>query len=56
MVELPPAHAVALGLDSIRRTFRATEGPDMSDRSMWTDTPAERLRKQREKVNCYYLM
>ncbi|KAL7302529.1 hypothetical protein TKK_0005169 [Trichogramma kaykai] len=49
MTELPEAHALKLGLDSIKRKFRATEGPDMSDRSMWSDTPADRLRKQREK-------
>ncbi|XP_058800419.1 GPALPP motifs-containing protein 1 [Phymastichus coffea] len=49
MTELPPAHAIALGLGSIPRTFRTKEGPDMSDRSMWTDTPADRLRKQKEK-------
>lgn len=50
MIELPPAQAVAIGLGSIPRTFRPTAGPDMSDRSMWTDTPEDRLRKQREKV------
>ena len=50
MVELPPAHAVALGLGSINRKFKTSEGPDMSDRTMWTDTPADRLRKEKEKV------
>lgn len=50
MTELPPAHAVALGLGSIPRKFKTSEGPDLSDRSMWTDTPADRLRKEKEKV------
>ncbi|XP_001606446.1 GPALPP motifs-containing protein 1 [Nasonia vitripennis] len=49
MTELPPAHAVALGLGSIPRKFKTSEGPDLSDRSMWTDTPADRLRKEKEK-------
>ena len=48
MIELPPVHAVALGLGP--RKFKTKEGPDMSDRSIWTDTPEDRLRKQREKV------
>lgn len=50
MLELPPTQAVALGLGP--RKFKTREGPDMSDRSMWTDTPADRLRKQQEKVRC----
>ena len=49
MLELPTSHADALGLGP--RKFKTREGPDMSDRSIWTDTPADRLRKQREKVN-----
>lgn len=50
MTELPPAHALALGLGSIPRKFKSSEGPDMSDRSMWTDTPSDKLKKQKEKV------
>lgn len=47
MMELPPAQAVTLGLGP--RKFRAKPGPDMSDRSCWTDTPEDKARKQREK-------
>ncbi|XP_075237972.1 GPALPP motifs-containing protein 1 [Lycorma delicatula] len=43
MVELPPERAKSLGLGP--RSFRMKEGPDMSDRSDWTDTPADRERK-----------
>lgn len=56
MTELPPAHAVALGLGSIPRKFKTSEGPDLSDRSMWTDTPADRLRKEKEKVYVYFIL
>ncbi|XP_024937393.1 RNA-binding protein 25 isoform X2 [Cephus cinctus] len=48
MMELPPAQAVNLGLGP--RKFRIRPGPDMSDRSSWTDTPMDKARKQREKV------
>lgn len=44
MTELPPAQAANLGLGP--RKFRLRDGPDMSDRSCWTDTPAQRARKQ----------
>lgn len=43
MLELPPEKATSLGLGP--RTFRAREGPDMGDRSCWTDTPADKLQK-----------
>uniref|UniRef100_A0A1E1W792 DUF3752 domain-containing protein n=1 Tax=Pectinophora gossypiella TaxID=13191 RepID=A0A1E1W792_PECGO len=43
MLELPEAKAKYLGLEA--RSFRAKEGPDMSDRSSWTDTPEEKNRK-----------
>ncbi|XP_053601264.1 zinc finger CCCH domain-containing protein 13 [Plodia interpunctella] len=43
MLELPEGKAKYLGLEA--RSFRAKEGPDMSDRSSWTDTPAEKARK-----------
>lgn len=43
MLELPEAKAKYLGLEA--RSFRSKEGPDMSDRSSWTDTPEEKARK-----------
>lgn len=43
MLELPPQKATSLGLGP--RTFRTREGPDMGDRSCWTDTPADKLQK-----------
>ncbi|XP_048005518.1 serine/arginine repetitive matrix protein 5 [Leguminivora glycinivorella] len=44
MLELPEGKAKYMGLEA--RTFRAKEGPDMSNRSSWTDTPEERARKK----------
>ncbi|XP_059049101.1 serine/threonine-protein kinase prpf4B [Achroia grisella] len=44
MLELPEAKAKYLGLEA--RSFRSKEGPDMSDRSTWTDTPEEKARKE----------
>lgn len=46
MTELPPAQAANLGLGP--RKFRLRDGPDMSDRSCWTDTPAQKAQKQRD--------
>ncbi|XP_011138259.1 histone-lysine N-methyltransferase, H3 lysine-4 specific [Harpegnathos saltator] len=46
MTELPPAQAANLGLGP--RKFRIRDGPDMSDRSCWTDTPAQKVQKQRD--------
>ncbi|CAB3231398.1 unnamed protein product [Arctia plantaginis] len=43
MLELPEGKAKYIGLEA--RSFRAKEGPDMSDRSTWTDTPKEKARK-----------
>lgn len=43
MLELPPERAASLGLGP--RTFRTRDGPDMGDRSCWTDTPADKLQK-----------
>ncbi|RVE49420.1 hypothetical protein evm_005932 [Chilo suppressalis] len=43
MLKLPEGKAKYLGLEA--RSFRAKEGPDMSDRSSWTDTPEEKARK-----------
>ncbi|XP_034935124.1 serine/threonine-protein kinase PRP4 homolog [Chelonus insularis] len=48
MTELPSVHAVNLGLGP--RKFRSREAPDMSDRSEWTDTPADREKKQKEML------
>lgn len=48
MIELPSIQTAHLGL--VPRSFRSKPGPDMSDRSSWTDTPVDREKKQREKV------
>ncbi|XP_030027076.2 GPALPP motifs-containing protein 1 [Manduca sexta] len=48
MLELPEAKAKYLGLEA--RTFRAKEGPDMSDRSSWTDTPEDKAKKAAGQV------
>lgn len=47
MTELPPAQANNLGLSS--RKFRVRPAPDMSDRTCWTDTPAQKAEKQRKR-------
>lgn len=50
MMELPSAELnQSLGLQA--RTFRAKAGPDMSDRSGWTDTPADREKKAKEEAS-----
>lgn len=46
MLELPPEKAANLGLGA--RQFRKREGPDMSNRSEWTDTPSDKIRKVQE--------
>ncbi|XP_012217996.1 protein starmaker [Linepithema humile] len=46
MTELPPVQAANLGLGP--RKFRVREGPDTSDRSSWTDTPAQKAQKQKD--------
>lgn len=43
MLELPEVRAASLGLGP--RQFRTKMGPDMSDRSSWTDTPQDKERK-----------
>ncbi|XP_013167090.1 PREDICTED: GPALPP motifs-containing protein 1 [Papilio xuthus] len=48
MLELPEGKTKYLGLEA--RTFRAKEGPDMSDRSSWTDTPEDKARKASGRV------
>ena len=44
MTELPP-ELQHIGLGLAARTFKKKAGPENKDRSMWTDTPAERERK-----------
>ncbi|KAK7791423.1 hypothetical protein R5R35_014448 [Gryllus longicercus] len=44
MLELPADRAPELGLKP--RQFRMREGPEAGDRSVWTDTPADRERKR----------
>uniref|UniRef100_A0A1B6LY21 DUF3752 domain-containing protein n=1 Tax=Graphocephala atropunctata TaxID=36148 RepID=A0A1B6LY21_9HEMI len=48
MLELPPEKAANLGLGP--RSFRMKQAPDMSNRSSWTDTPADRLRKEQQAL------
>lgn len=48
MTELPPAEMNNVGLTA--RKFRIRAGPDMSDRSCWTDTPAKKAAKEKQKV------
>ncbi|CAL8404059.1 unnamed protein product [Boreogadus saida] len=49
MTELPPElQHIGLGLEA--RTFKKKAGPEKGDRSMWTDTPAERERKLQERL------
>ncbi|XP_075983632.1 uncharacterized protein LOC142981523 [Anticarsia gemmatalis] len=48
MLELPEGKAKYIGLEA--RGFRPKEGPDMSDRSSWTDTPEEKARKAAGQV------
>ncbi|KAK7913175.1 hypothetical protein WMY93_013386 [Mugilogobius chulae] len=47
MTELPP-ELQHIGLGA--RTFKKRSGPEKSDRSIWTDTPADRERKARERL------
>ncbi|XP_021919229.1 GPALPP motifs-containing protein 1-like isoform X2 [Zootermopsis nevadensis] len=44
MLELPPDRAASFGLGP--RQFRARAKPESGDRSVWTDTPADRLQKK----------
>ncbi|KAB0804945.1 hypothetical protein PPYR_01915 [Photinus pyralis] len=48
MLELPVAGASKLGLGP--RQFRKNAGPDLSDRSSWTDTPRSKKLKKGEEV------
>ncbi|XP_063068682.1 GPALPP motifs-containing protein 1 [Engraulis encrasicolus] len=47
MTELPP-ELQHIGLGA--RTFKKKMGPENKDRSIWTDTPADRERKLRERL------
>lgn len=47
MTELPP-ELQHIGLGA--RTFKKRSGPEKGDRSIWTDTPADRERKAREHL------
>ncbi|KAF5308384.1 hypothetical protein FQR65_LT18181 [Abscondita terminalis] len=47
MMELPEVGASKLGLGP--RQFRKNAGPDMSDRSSWTDTPEQKAKKSSKK-------
>ncbi|XP_036396880.1 GPALPP motifs-containing protein 1 [Megalops cyprinoides] len=47
MTELPP-ELQHIGLGA--RTFKRRSGPENKDRSIWTDTPADRERKARERL------
>ncbi|XP_050534403.1 GPALPP motifs-containing protein 1 [Daktulosphaira vitifoliae] len=44
MLELPPEKATNIGLGP--RQFRKREGPDMRNRSEWTDTPLDKMKKK----------
>ncbi|XP_029601419.1 GPALPP motifs-containing protein 1-like [Salmo trutta] len=47
MTELPPTlQHIGLGA----RTFKKRAGPESKDRSLWTDTPADRERKLRDRL------
>lgn len=52
MTELPPSQINNLGLTS--RKFRMRAGPDMSDRSCWTDTPAKKAEKRKREEEKLY--
>ena len=54
MTELPDCLGQNIGLAA--RTFRAHAGPDMSDRTMWTDSPADRARKEKVSTRLYTCM
>lgn len=56
MTELPP-ELQHIGLGA--RTFKKRSGPEKADRSIWTDTPADRERKARvfnENRFTFYLL
>lgn len=53
MTELPP-ELQHIGLGA--RTFKKRSGPENKDRSIWTDTPADRERKARVMTIMYLCM
>lgn len=48
MLELPPDRAAEFGLGP--RQFRVREKLDVGDRSVWTDTPSDRLKKKDSEI------
>ncbi|XP_018561353.1 GPALPP motifs-containing protein 1 [Anoplophora glabripennis] len=48
MLTLPEAKAASFGLGP--RQFRRKAGPDLSDRSSWTDTPEDKAKKKQGKI------
>jgi len=48
MLELPSEQAADFGLGP--RQFRVRTKPELGDRSVWTDTPADRLQKKLLRV------
>jgi hypothetical protein len=53
MLELPPERAAEFGLGP--RQFRVRTKPESGDRSVWTDTPADRLQKEASPVSVLFL-
>lgn len=53
MTELPP-ELQHIGLGA--RTFKKRSGPENKDRSIWTDTPADRERKARVIDKKYFFI
>ena len=49
MLELPPEQAADFGLGP--RQFRFRTRPELGDRTVWTDTPADRLQKELSPVS-----
>jgi hypothetical protein len=48
MMELP-SNKLSMNLGLQARSFRAKAGPDLSDRSDWTDTPLDKEKKNKVK-------
>ena len=49
MTELPPEMGKNIGVTA--RTFSKGAGSEDKDRSEWTDTPADKLKKEKVRVN-----
>jgi len=54
MTDLPPLQAANLGLGP--RKFKLRDDPNISDRSCWTDIPAQKTQKQKDLVNIIILL